>query len=150
MTVNKFSQSQDKDIELLNYIYQNAKMGSQNIAQLLPKIENNNLQSALLNQIAQYQGVANRASDLLVNLNVSPKECMIDKLSSKTGIALNTLTDTSTSHIAEMMITGSTMGVIDLTKKINQNKPCAQNVADLCDDLMKIEEENTQDMKRFL
>lgn len=142
--------NQDGNVELLNSIYQNAKMGSQNIAQLLPKIDDQKFQSTLMSQLSQYQNIANQAGKMLNDLNVSPKECIMDKLNSKAGITFNTLTNTSTSHIAEMMITGTTMGVIDLTKKINHNADCQQDVTTLCDDLIRLEEQNTEKLKQFL
>lgn len=143
-------QSQDPNIELLNYVYQNAKMGSQSIAQILPKIDNQEFQSVLLDQLSQYQNIVSQASNMLSNFNASPKECMMDKLSSKAGIAFNTMTNTSTSHIAEMIINGNTMGIIDITKKINQAENCSQDVCNLCNDLVEIEEQNTDNMKQFL
>ena len=36
------------------------------------------------------------------------------------SIQMNTLLDSSEQHIAEMMINGTTMGIIDITKKLNE------------------------------
>ena len=36
------------------------------------------------------------------------------------SIQMNTLLDSSEQHIAEMMINGTTMGIIDMTKKLNE------------------------------
>ena len=42
------------------------------------------------------------------------------------SIQMNTLLDSSEQHIAEMMINGTTMGIIDMTKKLNElEKPKA-------------------------
>lgn len=149
MVFNRKNEDTD-NIDLLNYIYNNAKIGSQNIANILHKVNNQKLQNTLLNKLTQYQGIANQASELLDNLNETPKEKPIDKLSNKAGIAVNTLTDTSTSHIAEIMINESTTDIIGLTKKMNENINCPQNVSDLYNDLINIEEQNTQDLKQFL
>lgn len=149
MVFNRKNEDSD-NVDLLNYIYHNAKIGSQNIANILPKINNQELQNTLLNKLTQYQGIANQASELLDNLNETPKENTIDKLSNKAGIAVNTLTDTSTSHIAEIMINESTSDIISLTKKMNENIDCPQNVSNLYNDLINIEEQNTEDLKQFL
>lgn len=149
MVFNRKNEDTD-NIDLLNYIYNNAKIGSQNIANILNKVNNQKLQNTLLNKLTQYQGIANQASELLDNLNETPKEKPIDKLSNKAGIAVNTLTDTSTSHIAEIMINESTTDIIGLTKKMNENINCPQNVSDLYNDLINIEEQNTEDLKQFL
>ncbi len=36
------------------------------------------------------------------------------------SIQMNTLMNSSEQHIAEMMINGTTMGIIDMTKKLNE------------------------------
>ena len=36
------------------------------------------------------------------------------------SIQINTLRDSSEQHIAEMMINGTTMGIIDINKKLNE------------------------------
>lgn len=141
---------QNNNIELLNSIYQNAKMGSENIAQLLPKINDQNFQSTLMNQLSKYQDIANQANKMLTDLNCSPKKCMVDTLTSKACITFNTLTNTSTSHIAEMMITGNTMGVIDITKKLNQIPHCKEDVCNLCTNLIELEENSAENLKQFL
>lgn len=148
MILNK--QNYDNNIELLNHIYNNAKISSKSIAQILPKIDNQNLQNTLLKQLSEYQNVANRASDMLMNLNSSPKESIVDNITQKTGMAINTMTNTSSSHIAQVMITENINGVIDLTKKINKNKDCHQNICELCNDLVKIQETGSQNLKQFL
>lgn len=142
--------NQTNNIELLNYVYQNAKLGSQSIGQLLPKVDNQKLHSILLTELSEYQKISQKASSLLSELNVTPKECQFDKLSNKTGIALSTLTNTSSSHIAELVMNGNTMGIIEITKKMNQNKDCSAIVNKLCSNLVETEEQSTQNMKQFL
>ena len=48
------------------------------------------------------------------------------------------------------MINESTTDIIGLTKKMNENINCPQNVSDLYNDLINIEEQNTEDLKQFL
>ncbi len=53
--------------------------------------------------------------------NVTPsKEKMMDQTMLWGSIQMNTLLDSSEQHIAEMMINGTTMGIIDMTKKLNE------------------------------
>ncbi len=53
--------------------------------------------------------------------NVTPsKEKMMEKTMLWGSIQMNTLLDSSEQHIAEMMINGTTMGIIDMTKKLNE------------------------------
>ena len=53
--------------------------------------------------------------------NVTPsKEKKMDQTMLWGSIQMNTLLDSSEQHIAEMMINGTTMGIIDMTKKLNE------------------------------
>lgn len=144
------NQSQNNNVNLLNSIYQNAKMVSENITQLLPKVNDQNFQSILMDQLSQYQGIANKANKMLTDMHSPPKECMVDKLTNKACLTFNTLTNTSTSHMAEMMITGNTMGVIDITKQLNKIKNCQEDICNLCTNLVEIEEQSVEDLKQFL
>lgn len=67
------------------------------------------------------------------------------------SIKMNTMIDSSSSHIAEMLIQGTTMGIIEITKVINENcesisKPCR----DLLYDIMFAMNSFIADMKKFL
>lgn len=63
----------------------------------------------------------------MAEYNVTPsKEKMMDQTMLWGSIQMNTLLDSSEQHIAEMMINGTTMGIIDMTKKLNElEKPKA-------------------------
>ena len=150
MLFDENEENKNSDIDILNCIYQNAKIGGQNITQILPKINDNNFQKTLLNQLTQYKEVETQASEMLLNFDINPKENMINKFANKTGVAINTLTNSSTSHIAEMMITENITDIINLTKKINENIDCQKKITDLGDNLIKISEKNVENLKNFL
>jgi predicted transcriptional regulator len=52
--------------------------------------------------------------------------------------------------MAEMLIQGSSMGMIDNTKTLNTHKNLSPQVAKLTQRLNQIEENNVQAMKRYL
>ena len=53
--------------------------------------------------------------------NVTPsKEKMMEQTMLWGSIQMNTLLDSSEQHIAEMMINGTTMGIMDVAKKLNE------------------------------
>ena len=79
--------------------------------------------------------------------DVSPLAKTVSTLS----INLNTLADKTPSHISEMLIRGSTMGVIDMTKKINEYAPSAdRDILELAQNLLSFEQRNIEECKRFL
>jgi hypothetical protein len=58
--------------------------------------------------------------------------------------------DKSTSHMAEMLINGSTMGITDAIKKINQYQGAETRILDLMEELQKFEEKSLEKLKGFL
>ena len=61
------------------------------------------------------------------------------------------MTNQSASHIAEMMIKGSTMGTVQMTKRIHDLKDKGdQEAVELAERLLKTEENNIQQLKSFL
>ena len=66
------------------------------------------------------------------------------------GIQLNTAFDKTPDHIAEMMIQGSTMGIIDMSRTLKQYNDIPQNIKALGYELITVEENNVQRMKSYL
>ena len=96
-----------ENTNLLNEVSKASKMGIDAINILLPKIKKEDLKKELKDQCSEY--------------NVTPsKEKMMEQTMLWGSIQMNTLLDSSEQHIAEMMINGTTMGIIDMTKKLNE------------------------------
>ncbi len=75
---------------------------------------------------------------------------MMQKLGMKLGLEMQTVMDTSCSHVAELMMNGSNMGIINLTKILNSFPNASPAVKDLCNRFVAEEQENIQRMKGFL
>lgn len=147
---------------LLQEIYQGAVMGAESIRMLLPKVENPRFRSDLQTQHRQYQQTAAQAEGQLKALGRCPKE--LDSCQQAmlwTSVMGQTLCNKETSHLAEMMIQGSNMGIINLTKVLNGYTPAdpqadpagqdAQNQArDLAQSTIQAEENNINRLKTYL
>ena len=68
----------------------------------------------------------------------------------KTGIHYNTMLNTSTGHIAEMMIKGSTNGIIDMERVLRRNEEAGQKPVALAKQLIELEEKNVARLKQYL
>jgi hypothetical protein len=139
--------------DTLECIYENVKMGADSIINLLPKVEDSRLKSDMSVQLSGYEKFATRARNELKEMGIEAQEKgFMTKAMARVGMELNTMMDTSLSHIAEMMIEGSTMGVTDTTKVIHEyeGNPECRDVLDLARNIVKFEEQNIEDMKKFL
>ncbi|ABR34193.1 hypothetical protein [Clostridium beijerinckii] len=78
-------------------------------------------------------------------LNEETKDINVfSKASTYVMINLNTLVNKTSSHISEMMIKGSVMGIIDITKRIKEYPNADKEILDLANKLLKLEQNNVE------
>lgn len=66
-------------------------------------------------------------------------------------IKVNTLTDRSPSHLAQMLVQGSSMGIVDIQKEMNQQGADTDpDILKLAKKLVEGEEKNVEILKKFL
>jgi hypothetical protein len=137
--------------EMLNFIFQNAEMGVNTIRQILGMVEDMNLRKQLESQYNEYNEILSAAKKAL-NENGQDEKGIgkLDKIKTYLMINFQTLTDKSTSHIAEMLLIGSNMGIINAIKNLKKYANAEPDIIDLMKRLLKTEENNVQQLKQFL
>lgn len=141
----------DANAEYLNYIYQNAKMGTDTIEQLLDIVKEKEFLEVLNSQNKEYEAIEKEAERLLKENGQEEKDIsLFQKVSAYIMINVKTLTDKSASHISEMLIQGSTMGVIDIIKNNRKYQGAHENIIQLGQRLLKFEENNINECKKFI
>ena len=109
---------------LLQEVYKGARMGSDALNQILPKVENPGLRSDLQVQLQQYENTSAEAVRQLKALNKCPHPLPgVEKAMLWGAVQGQTLLNKETSHLAEMVIQGSNMGIVNLTKVLNSYAP---------------------------
>ncbi len=139
--------------EIAAKLFKNTKMGSDSIAKLLDKVADNRLKTQMMKQMNGYESFAAKAKMMLAdNGEEAKEESPMTKFWATVGMKMNTLMDSSPSHIAEMMIEGSTMGITDTTKIINEyeGNPECTDAVELARDIVKFEQKNIEEMKKYL
>ncbi len=147
------TKEQISEEEFLKEIYKNTKMGADSIINLLPKVKEDALRSAMTMQLDGYEKYAARAQrELDARGDTAKEENVMTRLSARVGMAFNTMLDSTTSHIAEMMIEGSNMGITDMTKLLNNfevgnaDSPAVR----LAHEVLRFEEHNLEMLKPYL
>lgn len=139
------------NVELLNFIYQNTEMGVNTIKQLLDICNDTKFNHHLQSQYKEYAAIHKTAKDLLLQNDCDEKGInAFDKLKTYLMINMQTLTDKSPSHIAEMMMVGSTMGVVQALRSIRKYHNAEPNILDLMKRLLTLEENNISELKQFI
>lgn len=139
------------DLTILNETAKAAKMGLNSIDYLAEKISNPDLKQELSHQYTSYGQIIDRVNQQFQNYGEIPDNApMKDKMMSYMGIQMNTMMDQSESHIADLLIQGNYMGVIECQKLLNHNPYAKKEVKQILTDFQTMQEQNIQTMKEFL
>lgn len=140
-----------QDVSMLNNIYQNASMGIRGTQLLMEKTDDPQFSNTLHKFLVDYTKIKEQAADGLSNYQELPRDSgMMENAALWMGVQFNTLLDKTASHMAEMLIQGSTMDIIDSTKTLNTHKEISPQTKNLAESLIKIEKDNVQAMKEYL
>ena len=139
--------------EFLSELYKNMKMGADSIVNISSKVKEGALRDELARELDTYEKYSKKIGKLLYDLGQTPKEeNIMAKMATKMGMAMNTLTDSTESHIAQMMIEGATMGITENTKLVNryESSGISDEALKLGRDSIKFMEDTVETLKEFL
>lgn len=141
----------DANVEVLNFIYQNSEMGTNTLGELIEITTSMPFEQELLRELEGYKQMNKEAIALLEKEGHEPKGLTkFEQIKTYFMIKASTMSDQSPSHCAELLIQGSTMGTIDMVKKLNSYKELKKEVRDLGEKLLKFEEANIEALKVHL
>ncbi len=138
---------------LLGEIYKEVRMGSDSLTDVLGKVTDKELRTEMTRQIEEYGKFAKRAKEMLCDRGITPKEeNLMARMSAKIGMAMNTMTDSTTSHLAQMVIEGNTMGITELTRLVreHENTNCSEQTIALARDVIRFLEDAVERTKTYL
>lgn len=139
------------DLDLLEKTYQNASSGVTAINSVLDKVSGISLQEALNRQKANYLELMERSKEQLNANGAKAKDKSIyDKVMMKGNVKLNMLKDSTDSHIADMVIKGSAMGITQMTKLVKASENADGTSKEIANDFIKKEQQNIEIMKKYL
>ena len=140
-----------ENIEFLNYIYQNAQMGVVGIDDIINKITDEDFENVIKEQKDDYETICKETSAIFKKYGKEEKELpMMAKVGSYMMSEMKTLTDSSTNMLAKMMIEGSNKGIIEITEQLNNYSGDDEEIRTLANKLLKIEQKNLDNLKKFL
>ena len=136
---------------ILNEVNKGIKMGMDSISTISEKVGDNQFKDDLLFQYDKYNEILNRVNSELKNYDDFPKELPpMQKTMGYIDIQMSTLTDKSNSHIAEMLIKGTNMGIIEGVKLKNHNPEVEPTISNILDDFIRFQENNVEQLKKYL
>ena len=141
----------NKDLKVLNEIYKGSKMGMNAISYMEDKINNDKFREEVKKQYEDYERVSKKAENLIENNNSKTEEVpAMNKVMGWTSVKMNTMMDDTTSHMSEMLIQGTVMGIIEGVKLANNHSNITNQTKEVLDEFVKIGEDNIQVLKTYL
>lgn len=144
----------NENMELLNFVYENAEMGVHTLNNLSDILRNkdNKIKSLIEDELKEYNNFLKESEKLLKKNKLEPKKTnLMAKISSKMGIAMETMKDNSDPAIASMVIEGLTMGIVEMETKIeNYKKIVDKKILKLSNKFLKFQEEEIEKLKTFM
>ena len=142
----------NETVQLLQDVVRNARTGQDAVEQLMKKTSAvGGMKEELLRERQDYDD-ARRAGEQAL-FGVGGREEPVNPLSKAgmwAGLEMETLTDRSDAHIAEIVIQGATMGVIEMTKARNELPDADAEAQGVASDFVTRQQDGIERMKAFL
>ena len=144
----------DKNLEFLTHLYQDIDMALDNLTMLIKKLEkkDNKIKEVIEKTIKGYEKhlkiVKSYMKDNNYEINSKP---LIKKLGAFMGIKMEVIKDNSDSIMADMLIQGLTMGVLNITKNLDKYKnEINKDIILIAKDYKKHQEDTIEKLKLYL
>lgn len=143
--------SKENEVNVLDELNKGACMGMDAIHFVLDKVEDEKFREILKKQYDGYKRISESICELYPEYsNDEPHETnAMNKVMTWYGIEMKTLLDKSNSKIAELLLQGTNMGIIEGRKLLN-NKNTDKEVEKLVSDYVKNQEKAVEELKQFL
>ena len=132
-------------------VYKNAHIALQSLNDLIPSVSDKDLKKELKAQVDGYTEVINEVKAYLKKKKIKEQDIgVLKKAMLWSSIKMNTLFNASRNHIAEIMVKGTNMGVIELTAMKNEKENFNEDAVALIDRLLELEEKYAERLKKYL
>lgn len=136
---------------ILNEINKGIKMGMDSISSIAEKVTDDQLKDDLQSEYNQYNTILNDVNAELGKYEEFPKELNpAQKMMGWFDIQMSTLTNDSDSKIAEMLIKGTNMGIIEGVKLLNNNPETTPEIKNILTNFIQFQENNVERLKKYL
>ena len=143
--------NEELEVDVLDELNKGACMGRDAIHFILDKVEDDALKQELDNQYNKYKEILNKIGEIYPEYsNSEPHETnVMNKVMTWYGVEMKTLMDNSSSKIAELLLQGTNMGIIEGRKLLN-HKNTNKEIHALIQKYVDMQEDAVEKLKTFL
>lgn len=144
-------QENNEKVNVLDELNKGACMGKDAIDFIIGKVEDDGLKKELNRQYEKYNEITDKINNIYHEYSdAHPHETgVMNKAMTWYGIEMKTLTDQSTSKIAELLLQGTNMGIIEGRKLLN-HKDTDEKIHALVQEYVDMQEDAVEKLKTFL
>lgn len=137
--------------KLLTRLYQDAKIGELGTEEVLERCTDDKFKEIISNQMAQYNLIAKECETLAKTNKIElPDNSFFKKIKQVTMINMSLLFNNKDRHIAEIMITGTVMGIIDAIKALYDLDKADEEILSIGKKLQAMQEKYVETLKTYL
>ena len=142
---------EEKNIDILDELNKGCCMGSDAVKFILEKIEDKKFKKVCEDLLEEYEDLEERINKVYDKYSDDePHETnAMNKVMTWSGIQMRTMNDGSDSKLAEMLLQGLNMGIIEGRRLINQ-KDEDPKVKEIMQEYVDVQEEYVEEIKEFL
>ena len=143
----------NNDMNVLDELNKGSTMGLDAIEFILKKVGDDNFRNVLNNEYNQYKDISRRINNLYDEYTdeKEPHETSpMNKIMTWWGIQMKAMNDKSNSNLAELLINGTNMGIIEGRRLLNQNPNINNEIHSVLGDYVKMQENSVEILKQFL
>lgn len=144
----------NKECTLIEKIYKDAAMGRYSTQKLMENLKgkDNKITDDVEEIFEGYSSFEEKAKEVLISCNMTPEEeGSIAKMMSSMGIMKEVLTDNSDPAIADLLIQGISMGVIEMEKRMKgASDDINKDHIKLAKEFLKFQEKAQKKMEKYL
>lgn len=139
------------EVTILNELNIGIKMGRDSISNVLESVKDDNFKKILLEQYNKYNEILNEVDKKLQTFDKVPKDLpAMQKAMEFIEVKMNTTSDNSISHIAEMMLQGTNMGIIKGIKLLHNNPDMDKTIQNILNEFVDYQEKCMETLKEYL
>ena len=141
----------DNNINVLDELNKGSCMGIDALDFIISKVDELEFKELLENQKKEYEDFSNKINELYREYTTKDihETKMMEKVMTWYGIQKDTILDDSISNLAELLIKGTNMGIVEGRKLLN-DKTMDKKVHKICSDYVKMQERYLDKLKEYL
>lgn len=139
------------DIQVLREIQKNTELAIKAVDTVIDKVYDDDLALQLSRQSLNYSRLRGEAVDKLLSAHLEPaRVSMLDEWRVMGNLHMDTLLNTSTSHIAELAIQESSRKISKMYQTLRKHEGAGSVSSGIAKEFMNAEEANIIQLRKFL